>query len=128
MTEIKEAFPLEKAKVLHKKILPLVDVYMKHKTRSNWTKVEKVIVQFIIDNFPGVHGSNTEVFLKVLEYQSVIIGEPLTENVRKMIRRYKPEAITRLRRGIILSTKAQKEEEERYREDARKGVFNRITL
>lgn len=98
--------------------------YMGHKTVINWAKVNRVLVKFIVNNFPEASGNNTEIYIKTLQFMMRLKGQPLDPRIARMIRMVKPEAIPRVRRGVIESTKPQKETSEDYAERARNGEFN----
>lgn len=119
-------FPHEKAIELYNKIQADVEKYRKSQSRNDWAKVEKKMVAYIHDEFPDARGDNTELYIKAMQYMSVMSGEALPDKYAKMIRMLKPESIVRIRRGIVASTEAQKEKEHYMRNAALKGEFNRL--
>ena len=78
------------------------------------TKLQK-LVKWVYDNHPQAQGSNTELYIAFLESALASRGlEPLSLEVKGLMREYKPESITRARRAFAEPTEGQREEEVNY--------------
>lgn len=78
------------------------------------TKLQK-LVKFVYDSFPQARGSNTELYIAFLETALRANHlEPLPEEVKRLMRKYKPESITRARRAFAEPTEGQRKEEVNY--------------
>lgn len=73
-------------------------------------------VKYVMDTCPESKGNNTELYIAFIDTALNSRGlEPLTEELKSLMRRYKPESITRARRAFIEPTEGQREEEQNYR-------------
>lgn len=88
--------------------------------KVNLTDLQKK-VKYVIDNNPNVKGSNTELYIAFIDTALKVRSlYPLSEEVKELMRTYKPESITRARRAFIEPTDGQKEEEQNYITNYRK--------
>lgn len=86
-------------------------------TTNNEVKLTKLqrLVKWVYDNSPMARGSNTELYIAFLEAALQSNNqEPLPEEVKRLMRKYKPESITRARRAFAESTEGQRLEEINY--------------
>lgn len=71
--------------------------------------------KYILSLYPDSSADNTEFYLRVLETACEQHNIELSEDVKSMIRIYKPEAVVRRRRQLVDSTQKQREKEEEMR-------------
>jgi hypothetical protein len=79
-------------------------------------KIQDKVKRIIEDN-PRASRSNTELYIAYLENELREVGLFLPTNIADVIRKSKPEAITRARRAIKKPTADQLAEAIRYREE-----------
>lgn len=78
-------------------------------------------VKSIVELFPHTKGSNTELYITFLEKE---LKHDLPEKIKEMMRKFKPESVTRARRFLTPPTDQQQEQESEYRKNYKKTNFN----
>ena len=73
--------------------------------------------KYILSLYPDASNDNTEFYLKVIETACKQHKIELTDEVKWVIRKYKPEAVVRRRRQLVDSTQKQREKEEEMRQE-----------
>jgi hypothetical protein len=82
--------------------------------------MEESLVQYILDKYPHVHKSNTEVCIYLWEEVARRKGfnnmqyDPIWVEMKSIIRNHKPESIVRKRRDLVESTSKQKDQQQEY--------------
>lgn len=79
--------------------------------------VQEQVIKYVIRNFPQVKGSNTELYIKMMELYCLKRGVTVPSEINQFMRQHKPEQIVRLRRRLVKPTNQQREEEKRYKQE-----------
>lgn len=72
------------------------------------------IVGWLIKNRPDTNGSNTEIYIAMMEGYCQNRGVVIPAEVVEFMRKYKPESVMRKRRELVASTEAQLAEAQKY--------------
>lgn len=72
-------------------------------------------IKWILSQYPASSEDNTEFCLRFWETAAEKWGVEFPESLKEIIRKYKPEAITRKRRELVDSTEEQRKKEKEFR-------------
>ena len=76
------------------------------------------LIKYVLNTYPHTNGNNTEICIYVWEEVAKRMGVQPTDwlGMKSIMRKYKPETITRARRDLVKSTEAQREKAEEFRQ------------
>lgn len=91
---------------------------------SEKSKRQERAILWVFNHYPEVKGSNTELYIKMLELSCKKRGVTVPAEIKQFMREHKPEQIVRMRRKLVNSTQGQREEEQKYRQEYGKSKKN----